>query len=116
MTVLQGSLSMLGLLRLRKAVRTNLGPAVGNAFVLLTCVQFHLLFYSSRPLPNTFALPLVCWAVAEWMSKRPIRVICILAFTTVRPSCCKLAHQRTAAADFPLQLCLLECRIHMRMG
>jgi alpha-1,6-mannosyltransferase len=41
-----------------KQVKKNFGNQAEAFFVLLTAVQFHLLFYSSRPLPNTFALAL----------------------------------------------------------
>ena len=80
----QATFSLLGLLRLRYAIQKTLGRLVGNAFVILTCTQFHLLFYAGRPLPNTFALPLVSSAVAAWMLGQQVdSVIALLAFTTV---------------------------------
>ena len=44
------------LLVLRSAIERTLGRRVGIAFVALTATQFHLPFYASRPLANTFAL------------------------------------------------------------
>ena len=40
----------------RNAVSKKFGPLVGNCVVIVTVVQFHLPFYMSRPLANTFAL------------------------------------------------------------
>jgi alpha-1,6-mannosyltransferase len=48
-----GSLSAL-----RTQVRKKFGNEVSTAFAIITAVQFHLLFYASRPLPNVFALAL----------------------------------------------------------
>ena len=75
---------MAGLWYLGQTVAASLGQAAGNAFILLLCCQFHLLFYASRPLPNTLALPLVAVAIAEWMQKRASTAVCILTFTTVK--------------------------------
>lgn len=51
--------------RLAEAVHARLGPSVRRNFVLITAAQFHLPFYMSRPLPNTFALCLVSLAFAH---------------------------------------------------
>ena len=47
-------------------------------------LQFHLPFYASRALPNTFALVLSNWAVAAWLrGGTPRKVIALLSFTVV---------------------------------
>ena len=75
---------MLALARLRTAVAGLLGEGVGQALMLLTALQFHLPFYASRPLPNTFALALGSLTHADWISgKRPKRAIVLMATTVV---------------------------------
>ncbi|KAL9190079.1 hypothetical protein ACHAXT_007290 [Thalassiosira profunda] len=55
---------------------------IGNYYLLITAVQFHIPFYSSRLLPNTFALLLVTHAYAEWFDDNPRRAAICLVFTT----------------------------------
>lgn len=69
--------SMLGLLTVFSiyAIRTSLswryGPATGSLFTFLTVLQFHIMFYASRTLPNTFALILMNFAFAERILATP---------------------------------------------
>jgi alpha-1,6-mannosyltransferase len=58
-------------------------PMVYNYYLLVTAFQFHVPFYSSRLLPNTFALILACHAYAEWLNGKPRRAVTYLVFTTV---------------------------------
>lgn len=64
--LLGGGVSV-ALAQLSGAIRRWLGAPAATAFVLLSCCQFHLIFWSSRTLPNTFALPLVLLGLAEWI-------------------------------------------------
>ena len=78
---------MLALARLRASVDSGLGKCVGQAFMLLTSLQFHIPFYASRPLPNTFAVALASLAHADWISsKRPQRAIVLMAAAVVGPA------------------------------
>ena len=46
-------------------------------------MQFHSLFYFTRPLPNTFALIFCNLAFAEWLEDKWGRCIGYLAFSTI---------------------------------
>jgi alpha-1,6-mannosyltransferase len=89
---MQATFAVLALSRLRAAVQRHFGRPVGTAFIIFTTVQFHLPFYMSRPLPNTFALILMSLAFADWLSRRADSAICLLVFTTVIPAETKAVH------------------------
>eukprot|EP00928_Gymnodinium_smaydae_P090638 TRINITY_DN7440_c0_g1_i1.p1 TRINITY_DN7440_c0_g1~~TRINITY_DN7440_c0_g1_i1.p1 ORF type:complete len:509 (-),score=106.13 TRINITY_DN7440_c0_g1_i1:115-1512(-) len=60
-----GLLSVAAHARLRRAVTVALGVAEGRCMLVVVALQFHLPFYMSRTLPNTFALMLANVAYAE---------------------------------------------------
>lgn len=71
------------LIRFRNAASRIMGAETGRWFVVVTAVQFHVLFWASRTLPNIFAFGLVNLALAEWFSGRPgyRRMVWLFAFT-----------------------------------
>ena len=78
-----GLLGVAALSRLGRAVASTFGPGAAACFAILSAAQFHLCFYLSRPLPNTFALVGSTLALSYWLQrKRPHRVVSILAVTT----------------------------------
>lgn len=50
----------------------------GRVLSAVCAVQFHLMFYASRPLPNTFALILVCVAAGFYLRSRAYCSIMVL--------------------------------------
>ncbi|XP_050878226.1 dol-P-Man:Man(7)GlcNAc(2)-PP-Dol alpha-1,6-mannosyltransferase [Lathyrus oleraceus] len=55
---------------LRPQIRDKFGRQVETFFVILTSIQFHFLFYCSRPLPNILALGIVNLAFGYWFQGR----------------------------------------------
>ena len=60
---------------------------VGTWFLLLCACQFHIPYYSSRTLPNTFALGLIVHAYTEWFRGRPYMACWILVFCAAVVRC-----------------------------
>ncbi|KAF8339810.1 Alg9-like mannosyltransferase family-domain-containing protein [Cantharellus anzutake] len=54
--VVLGLVNAYGLTLVQRAVSRQFGRKVGSAFLITSLTQFHLLFWMSRTLPNTFAL------------------------------------------------------------
>ncbi|KAE8749834.1 hypothetical protein FOCC_FOCC003302 [Frankliniella occidentalis] len=54
----------------RKSVEFVFGAQVAAWFVTITLTQYHFMFYLSRPLPNTLALPVVLLALTGWLRRR----------------------------------------------
>ncbi|XP_010692030.2 dol-P-Man:Man(7)GlcNAc(2)-PP-Dol alpha-1,6-mannosyltransferase isoform X1 [Beta vulgaris subsp. vulgaris] len=67
----------------RLQIRSKFGLQVEAFFVILTVLQFHLLFYCTRPLPNILALGLVNMAYGYWLKGSYYTALQILVFATL---------------------------------
>nr|CAG4650094.1 EOG090X04MD [Sida crystallina] len=70
-----GCLVIWPLTRIRKRLEELLGDGLSSWFIFITLSQFHFIFYLSRPLPNTMALPLVLFAYDFWLSQQHSKFI-----------------------------------------
>lgn len=64
--LLLGVMSLFGYMRLRQAISRCFGRLESNFFTLCLALQFHLTFYSTRPLANTFGLLFVSYGLAYY--------------------------------------------------
>lgn len=80
-------LGLLGFLSLRYVKvtieRVLKSKTISECFSILFIIQFHPLFYISRPLPNTFAWALTNLAYAFWMQRRWEWTISLLAVASI---------------------------------
>lgn len=72
----------LPLRQLRAQISLKFGEQTGRCYVAVLCCQFHFLFYSSRTLPNIFALVLVLWAYVQLLKDQWRHVVFLLASAT----------------------------------
>jgi alpha-1,6-mannosyltransferase len=56
---------------LRRAIQKEYVQLTGQLFIIFTAVQFHIPFYMSRTLPNTFALAFANMAYAGLLENKP---------------------------------------------
>ncbi|XP_023246974.1 probable Dol-P-Man:Man(7)GlcNAc(2)-PP-Dol alpha-1,6-mannosyltransferase [Copidosoma floridanum] len=59
----------------KNALQTIFGAKFTKWFVLITVTQYHFMYYLSRPLPNTMALPLVLLALHGWLKQKHVLFI-----------------------------------------
>ncbi|KAL7238447.1 hypothetical protein ACSBR2_004532 [Camellia fascicularis] len=78
-----GSIILLTLRFFRIQVRNKFGCQVEAFFVILTAIQFHVLFYCTRPLPNILALGLVNLAYGNWLKGNFYAALNCLIFATI---------------------------------
>ena len=62
----------------RYQLRKKINPHIGGLFALVTSCQFHLMFYASRPLPNTYAGIAVNVAISYWLRGEVTTCLCLL--------------------------------------
>ena len=80
--------SIAALSRLRGAVEVAFGRRSSVFLAFLTALQFHLPFYFSRTLPNTFATVVTTLALADWIDGRaPRRALVLLAAAAAALRC-----------------------------
>ncbi|XP_065859117.1 dol-P-Man:Man(7)GlcNAc(2)-PP-Dol alpha-1,6-mannosyltransferase [Euphorbia lathyris] len=78
-----GSIVLFTLRFFRIQVRNKFGRQVESFFVILTAIQFHLLFYCTRPLPNILALAVVNLAYGYWLRGNFYAALNCLVFSTI---------------------------------
>ncbi|KAI9593359.1 Alg9-like mannosyltransferase family-domain-containing protein [Syncephalis fuscata] len=61
------AITILSLSRFRFTVQKIYGNTTAIAFALICAVQFHLIFWAGRTIPNTFAFSMVTVAFAYWI-------------------------------------------------
>ncbi|CAM9977642.1 unnamed protein product, partial [Ectocarpus fasciculatus] len=78
-----GGLCWLSYRNLRKSINAKFGSDAGFYFGVLHCLQFHVPFYCSRSLPNTFALALSTLSHSLWLDGSRAMALYVTAVATV---------------------------------
>eukprot|EP01041_Mallomonas_annulata_P009283 gene9283-19265_t len=78
-----GLVSWISFRSFRISVSNKFGHRCGILLTLLLCMQFHLPFYMSRPLPNTFALAMCMQGYSHWLDGRPTLCLYMMGVASV---------------------------------
>ncbi|XP_063940959.1 dol-P-Man:Man(7)GlcNAc(2)-PP-Dol alpha-1,6-mannosyltransferase isoform X2 [Daucus carota subsp. sativus] len=78
-----GCIILLTLRFFRVQIRNKFGRQVEAFFVIFVSIQFHMLFYCTRPLPNILAMGLVNMAYGYWFKGSFYAALNCLIFATV---------------------------------
>eukprot|EP01080_Neovahlkampfia_damariscottae_P003230 gene3230-5674_t len=95
----------------RESIKNKFGKATSNSYALILISQFHLLFYMSRPLPNTFALMLTFIGFKFWLDEQYPRMFLVLGI------CASIFRGELFVLIFPIALySLLTRKINLFVG
>eukprot|EP01117_Protostelium_nocturnum_P005230 TRINITY_DN1902_c0_g1_i2.p1 TRINITY_DN1902_c0_g1~~TRINITY_DN1902_c0_g1_i2.p1 ORF type:complete len:489 (+),score=42.80 TRINITY_DN1902_c0_g1_i2:213-1679(+) len=79
-----GFLVVFALCRFRRSIEIIYGREIAKYFIMISSLfQFHLMFYSTRTLPNIFALILVLHGFSDWFEGNHKRMIASFVFCIV---------------------------------
>ena len=76
--IILGTITWFSMLAFLKSIMTRFGVRTMGITLMLTMLQFHINYYSSRTLPNTFGLIFNYWAMTAWFEDDPFQCLCIL--------------------------------------
>ncbi|EGC34106.1 hypothetical protein DICPUDRAFT_80121 [Dictyostelium purpureum] len=105
-----GLFTSIALFKFQRAISWKFGRVTGYWFSLITLTQFHLMFYMTRTLPNTFAMVPVLFALANWLRDKtgPMVVWLTIAIFIFRSEVLVLAG--------PIVLCCLVVQRNLSFG
>ncbi|CAF3678989.1 unnamed protein product [Rotaria sp. Silwood1] len=78
--IILGILVISGLTHIYKSLKGYCDLSTRRWWLIIILTQFHLLFYSTRTLPNIFALVIVLHSLAFWLSKQGKSLVWTSAF------------------------------------